>query len=64
MSRIATILAETTHAPEQTFKETRPMESVSTDLFSHAGKDYLVLIDRYWDYVFCSDALLKINCPH
>ena len=46
---------------EQTFKETRPMESVSMDLFLHAGKDYLVLVDRYSNYIFCSDALLKTN---
>ena len=46
---------------EQTFKKTRPMESVSTDLFSHANKDYLVLVDRYSDYIFCSDALSKTN---
>ena len=46
---------------EQTFKESRPMESVSTDLFLHAGKDYLVLVDRYSDYIFCSDALSKTN---
>ena len=37
------------------------MESESTDLFLHAGNDYLVLVDRYSDYIFCSDALSKTN---
>ena len=46
---------------EQTFKESRPMKSVSRDLFSHAGKDYLMLVDRYSDYKFCSDGLSKTN---
>ena len=30
-----------------------PMEEVATDLFSFAGKDYLVAVDRFSGWIFC-----------
>jgi len=30
-----------------------PMQNVGTDLFSHAGKDYLIMVDRYSGYPCC-----------
>ena len=33
---------------------TTPMENVGTDLFSHAGKDYLIMVDRCSGYPCCA----------
>ena len=61
MSRIATILAETTHAPRTNIQGNKTNGKCIHRLISHAGKDYLVLVDRYSDSIFCSDALSKTN---
>lgn len=37
-------LQKLTMVPKLTFTETRPMKSVLTDLFLHAGNNYLVLL--------------------
>ena len=41
--------------PREPLKQTQadaPMESVSLDLFSSSGKDYLTMVDRYSGYIF------------
>ena len=41
----------------QSYSETAPMDTIGTDLFSHAGKDYLIDVDRFSGFVMCSDTI-------
>ena len=45
----------------QSYSETAPMDTIGTDLFSHAGKDYLVAVDRFSGYILCSEKLTNTN---
>ena len=37
--------------PSQSYEETAPMDTIGTDLFSYAGKDYLIIIERFSGFV-------------
>ena len=54
---LAPSLQRLTLLEKQTYEETRPMESVGSDLFSYAGKDYIIMVDRFSGFVMCSDPL-------
>ena len=41
----------------QTYSETAPMDTIGTDLFSHAGNNYLIAVDRFSGFVICSDII-------
>ena len=45
----------------QSYEETVPMDSIGTDLFSYAGKDYLIIVDRYSCFVMCSENITNTN---
>ena len=45
----------------QSYEETAPMDSIGTDLFSYAGKDYLIIVDRYSGFVLCSEHIPNTN---
>ena len=45
----------------QSYSESAPMDTIGTDLFSHAGKDYLIAVDRFSGYIMCSDILKNTN---
>ena len=45
----------------QSYEETAPMDSVGTDLFSHAGKDYKILVDQYSGFILCSENIYSTN---
>ena len=54
---LAPSLQKMTLLERQSYEETRPMETVGSDLFSHAGKDYLIMVDRFSGFIMCSDPL-------
>ena len=39
----------------QSYSESAPMDTIGTDLFLHAGKDYLIAVDQLSGFVMCSD---------
>ena len=49
-----------TMLPPQSYSETAPMDTIGTDLFSHAGKD-LIAVDRFSGFVMCSDIIKNTN---
>ena len=49
-----------TMLPSQTYSETAPMDTIGTDLFSHAGKDYLIAANRFSDFDMCSDIIKNL----
>ena len=45
----------------QSYSESAPMDTIGTDLFSQAGKDYLIAVDRFSGYIMCSDIIKNTN---
>ena len=50
--------------PSQSYSESAPMDTIGTDLFSHAGKDYLIAVDRFSGFVMCSDIIKNTSCAN
>ena len=45
----------------QSYSESAPMDTIGTEKFSHAGKVYLIAVDRFSGFVMCSDFLWKMK---